>query len=80
MAIPKNDEARRGTYHGAGGVKMYPGDNEYEGDNHGEILHEEKNDEWHSDVEIAIVEGVYLRGMNIRGQSRVGRWIAYRVR
>jgi hypothetical protein len=80
MAIPKNDEARRGTYHGAGGIKTHTGDDEYKGDNHGEILQEEKNDERDSDIEIAIVECMHLREMNIRGLSKVGRWIAYRVR
>lgn len=61
MTIRKNEEGRRGTYHGAGGVKMYPGDNNYECDNHGNILQDEKNDEWHSDAKIAIVKGMYLR-------------------
>jgi len=38
---------------------MYTGDNEYEGDHHSEILEEEKNDKWHDDVAIAIVERMY---------------------
>jgi hypothetical protein len=38
---------------------MYPGDNNYECDNHGNILQDEKNDEWHSDAKIAIVKGMY---------------------
>ena len=46
--------------------KPTPGDNEYEGDHHGEILQEEKNDKWHGDVAITIVERVYLGGMNNR--------------
>jgi hypothetical protein len=66
MSIREDDEARRGTNHGAGGIKTYTRDNEYEGDHHGEILQEEKNDKWHGDVAIAIVERVYLRGMNNR--------------
>jgi hypothetical protein len=80
MAIRKNEEARRGTNHGAGGVKTNPGNNSYESGNHGNILQDEKNDEWHGDAKIAIVKGMHLREMNIRGRSRVGRWIAYRVR
>jgi hypothetical protein len=66
MVIREDDEARRGTNHGAGGIKLYTGDNEYEGEYHGEILQEEKNDKWHGDFAIAIVEGVYLREMNNR--------------
>jgi hypothetical protein len=81
MAIREDDEGRRGTNHGAGGIKTYTGDNEYEGDQHGEILQDEKNDKWHGDVAIAIVECVYLREMNnSRWGLRLGRWIAYRVR
>ena len=80
MAIREDDEARRGTNHGAGGIKTYTGDNEYEGDHHGEILQEEKNDKWDGDVAIAIVECMYLREMNNRWRLRLGRWIAYRVR
>ena len=66
MAIREDDEARRGTNHGAGGIKTYTGDNEYEGDHHGEILQEEKNYKRHGDFAIAIVERVYLREMNNR--------------
>lgn len=66
MAIREDDEGRRGTNHGAGGIEMYTGDNEYEGEHHGEILQEEKNDKWHGDVAIAIVERVNLREMNNR--------------
>lgn len=59
MAIREDDEARRGTNHGAGGIEAYTGDNEYKGDYHGKVLHEEKNDKWHSDVTTAIVERMY---------------------
>jgi hypothetical protein len=66
MAIREDDEARRGTNHGASGIKTYTGDNEYKGDHHGKILQGEKNDEWHSDIAIAIIECMYLREMNKR--------------
>lgn len=38
MAIREDDEARRRMNHGAGGIKTYTRDDEYEGDDHGEIL------------------------------------------
>jgi hypothetical protein len=66
MAIRKDEEGRRGTNHGAGGIKTYTGDNEYEGDHHSEILQEEKNDKWHGDLAIAIVERMYLGEINNR--------------
>jgi hypothetical protein len=61
MTIRENDEARRGTNHGASGVKLYTRDDEYEGDHHGDILQEEKNDKGPGDFAIAFVEGMYLR-------------------
>lgn len=80
MAIREDDEARRGTDHGTGGIETYTGDGEYKGDHHGEVLQEEKNDKWHDDVAIAIVEGMYLWERNKRWGLRTGRWMAYRVR
>jgi hypothetical protein len=80
MTVREDDEARRGTNHGASGIKTYTGDNEYKGDHHGEILQEEKNDEWHGDIAIAIIERMYLREMSNRWGLSLGRWIAYRVR
>ena len=66
MCIREDDEGRWGTYHGAGCVKTYAGDNDYKSDDHGEILQEKKNDKWDGDGEIAIVEGMYFKEMNIR--------------
>jgi len=66
MAIREDDEAGRGTNHSAGGIKTYTGDNEYEGDHHGDILQEEKNDKWHGDVAITLIERVYWREVNNR--------------
>lgn len=65
MSIPKNEEARWGTYHSAGGVKADAGDNDYESDDHCKILHKKKKDEWDGDGEITIVQGVYFKEMNI---------------
>lgn len=61
MNLPEDDEARWGTNHGAGGIKLYTRDDEYKGGHHSEILQEEKNDKWHGDLAITIIEGVYLR-------------------
>ena len=71
MVIREDDEARRGTNHGAGCIKTYTGDDEYKGDHHGEILEEEKNDKWYGDVATAIVEGMYSRGNEQTANSRV---------
>src|SRR5258708_36853497 len=80
MGIRKDDEARWGTNHGAGGVKTYTGDNNYESDKHGEILEKEKNKKWDGDIATAIVKRMYSKEVNKQGRLGLGKWLAYRVR